>query len=71
MNPSEVYTDHEVRIRMLENIVKDIKGIYGEIKELRKDMDNKFMWILGTIILMILTTITMFGGIILHLAKLI
>lgn len=71
MNPSEVYTDHEVRIRVLEKVAEDIKGIYAEIKDLRHDVDTKFMWVLGTLFLMILTIITMFGGVILHLAKVI
>lgn len=71
MNPSEVYTDHEVRIRVLEKVAEDIKGIYAEIKDLRNDVDTKFMWVLGTLFLMILTIITMFGGVILHLAKVI
>ena len=71
MNPSEVYTDHEGRIRVLEKVAEDIKGIYAEIKDLRHDVDTKFMWVLGTLFLMILTIITMFGGVILHLAKVI
>jgi hypothetical protein len=59
------YVDHEIRIRLLEEGVK-------EVKEIRKDMHTQFLWILGTIIgLFCGTFLPLFGRIILHLAKLI
>ena len=49
MNSSDqLYIDHELRIRLLEEAVKDIK-------ELRKEINNNFKWtiaiILGSVLL--------------------
>jgi len=57
----ELYIDQEVRIRLMEEVYKDIRD---ELKEMRNHIDSHFKWIIGTII-------TLFGGIILHMAKLI
>ncbi len=54
---SFVEIDHEVRIRLLEQLIKDNK--------------SQFHWVMGTILGQMALTITLFGGIILHLAKLI
>lgn len=47
------YIDHEVRIRMLENLAietkKDMTEIRQEIKEFRKDLHSQFKWIMGSI----------------------
>lgn len=55
--PEENYIDHEVRIRLLEELV-------GDVKEMRIEMRENFRWTTGLMI-------TLFGGIILHMAKLI
>lgn len=60
----ELLADHEIRIRLLEENVR-------EIKELRRDIVSQFHWTLGTIIIFIFMNTTIFGGIMLHLAKLI
>jgi hypothetical protein len=61
MNTTEQSIDHEVRIRILEKIAENIDK---KFERLESKMDSQFHWILGTVI-------TLFGGIILHLAKLI
>ena len=58
---TEQYIDHETRIRVQEQLSKDIKDI---LNHLDNKMDSQFKWIIGTIL-------TLFGGIVLHLAKLI
>ncbi len=69
MNNSEQnYIDHEVRIRLLEKIAE---GIDKRFDKLELKMDSQFHWVLGTIFTLIITIITLFGGIILHMAKLI
>lgn len=68
MNNNESYIDHEVRLRMIEEVNKDIKS---ELKELRKDMRNQFLWTLGTIITLVGGVLGIFGSIVLHSAKLI
>lgn len=83
MNQQQIDIDHEVRIRLIEELAKqdridmrgsikevkaDITDIRTDIKEAMRHMDNKidnqFKWIMGTML-------TLFGGIILHMAKLI
>lgn len=61
-------TDHEVRIRLLEKIAESIDKRFDKFET---KMDTNFYWVLGTIIAQTALTITLFGGIILHLAKLI
>ena len=41
------------------------------LDKLENKMDTQFHWVLGTIFTLIATIITLFGGIILHMAKLI
>jgi len=68
----ELNIDHEVRIRILENIASKIdhrlekmaQNIDAKFMRLDRKMNNQFLWILGIMI-------TLFGGIILHGAKLI
>ena len=71
----ETTMDHEVRIRLLEKIAESIDKRFEQIDQkfnkLDAKMDSQFHWGLGSIFTMIFTTITLFGGIILHLAKLI
>jgi hypothetical protein len=55
MITNENYVDHEVRIRILENIAK---GIDGRFNRLEDKIDSHFKWILGTIILLIITILT-------------
>lgn len=47
-NADQLYIDHEVRIRLLEELVKDMK-------ELRKEINSNFKWtitiILGSVLL--------------------
>lgn len=73
MNKAEEnYIDHEVRVRVLEGTTKEIKDTLirledkmdNTFKYLSGKMDSHFKWILATIL-------TLFGGIILHIAKLI
>ncbi len=65
---NEAQIDHEVRIRLLEKIAE---GIDKRFDKLESKMDSQFHWVLGTIFTLIITIITLFGGIILHMAKLI
>ena len=65
---NETIIDHEVRIRLLEKIAE---GIDRRFDKFEAKMDSQFHWILGIIMTLIVTIITLFGGIILHLAKLI
>lgn len=71
----EQIIDHEVRIRLLEKAITDIANNFtkvdGKFDKLEAKMDSQFHWVLGTIFTLIITVITLFGGIILHLAKLI
>lgn len=60
--------DHEVRIRLLEAIAEKIDKRFDKLDS---KIDSHFYWVLGTIITLIIALVTMFGGIVLHLAKLI
>lgn len=61
MNKAEEnYIEHEVRIRVVEEVHKDIKISLNNIET---KMDSQFKWILATVL-------SLFGGIILHMAKL-
>lgn len=66
MNSSDkLYVDHEVRIRMLEEIGK-------EVKEIKSEMHSHFRWIMGTMISLFGATFLSLGGtVILHIMKLI
>jgi hypothetical protein len=55
MSINENHIDHEVRIRILENIAK---GIDGRFNRLEDKIDSHFKWTLGTIILLIITILT-------------
>lgn len=55
MSVNENHIDHEVRIRILENIAK---GIDGRFNRLEDKIDSHFKWTLGTIILLIITILT-------------
>ena len=72
---SEIQINQEVRIRLLEAIASNIdnrfKNVDQQFDKLEAKMDSQFHWVLGTILTFIATTLTLFGGIILHLAKLI
>ena len=61
-------TDQEVRIRFLERIAEGIEKRFDKIES---KMDSQFHWVLGTLLAQIALITTLFGGIILHMAKLI
>lgn len=63
----ELFTDQEVRIRLLEEIAKktDIR-----FDKLESKIDSHFYWTLGAIMTLIIMILTFFGGIVLHLSKL-
>ena len=67
MNTNDQIIDHEVRIRLLEKIAE---GIEKRFDKLESKMDNQFHWVLGTILVMVVTIIGLFGSIVLHLTKL-
>lgn len=71
----EMRIDQEVRVRLLEENIKEMKEMRKEMKadklQVLNKIDSNFHWVLGTIIAQIAVTITLFGGVILHLAKLI
>ena len=67
-NTNELYVDHEVRIRLLESIMQKIDLRFDRIES---KIDSNFHWVIGTIITLIIAMLTLFGGVILHLAKLI
>lgn len=68
MKTEETCIDHEVRVRVLENIAINIEKRFDKLEQ---KMDSQFHWVLGTILGLIGLVITIFGGIILHMAKLI
>ncbi len=57
----ELAIDYEVRLRVQEELAKDIRDV---MRHIDTKLDSQFKWTIGTII-------TLFGGIILHMAKLI
>ncbi len=67
-NHNENYIEIEVRVRILEDIAAKIDKRFDKIddkfKHFESKIDNQFHWMLGIMM-------TMFGGIILHMAKLI
>ncbi len=60
--------DHESRIRKLEDIAAKIDKRFDKLES---KMDSQYLWILGCIIILFIVTMTAFGGVTLHLAKLI
>lgn len=51
--------DHEVRIRLLEEIAKDTKDALKEMrKTLEEKIDSHFKWTLGSMFLLIITVLT-------------
>lgn len=66
---TEYYIDHETRIRVQEEITKDIREI---LRNMDNKIDSQFKWIIGSIVgLFCGTLMPLFGGIFLHMAKLI
>jgi hypothetical protein len=66
---TESYIEHEVRIRLLEKISEKIDIRF---ENLENKIDSHFKWTLGTMIALFGSTfLPLFGGIILHMAKLI
>jgi hypothetical protein len=61
MSVNENHIDHEVRIRILENIAK---GIEGRFNRLEDKIDSHFKWTLGTMLLLIVTVITFMATIV-------
>ena len=57
----EIYIDHEVRVRLLEDIAAKIDKRFDNIDA---KIERQFYWFMGTLL-------SLFGGIILHMAKLI
>lgn len=64
----ESYIDHEVRMRLVENKFPNIDSRFDNLES---KLDLQFHWVLGTILAQIALIITLFGGVILHIAKLI
>lgn len=64
----ETYIDHEVRIRMNEVAINELKEIMRDVRTDIKEMSRHMN---GQFILVMLTIITLFGGVILHGANLI
>ena len=54
-NMNETHIDHEVRIRLMEELYKKLETKFDRLDD---KMDNQFKWIIGTII-------TMFVGLVL------
>jgi hypothetical protein len=71
-NFDQIVNDHEIRLRVLERIAEGIdhrldkleSKMDSQFKFLHTTMTTQFYWMLGIMI-------TLFGGIILHMAKLI
>lgn len=62
MKNPEFYIDHETRIRIQEDITKDIRSTLNRLDD---RMDNQFKWIVGILITTVLLPIS------LHMFKLI
>lgn len=61
--------DHEIRVRVMEEVSKDIRDV---LRHIDTKMDSQFKWTIGTIIALFCGTfMPLFGGIVLHMAKLI
>ena len=68
MTTDDRYTDHEVRIRLLENICERMDFRFDMLEQ---KIDLKFRQIIFTIIVQITGTVILFGGIVPYIAKLI
>ena len=68
MKTNENYIDVEVRVRILEDIASKIDKRFDKLES---KMDSNFHWLLGVMITMILSMVTLFGGVTLHMAKII
>lgn len=55
------FTNHEVRIQLLEKLIERVDSRFDKLDS---KIESQFYWTIGTII-------TLFGGVILHMAKLI
>ena len=65
----EIPIDHEVRIRLLEEICKNIDK---KFEKLESKIDSQFHWMLGTIISLFgITFLSLIGAVVLHNLKLI
>lgn len=75
MQNSEIFIDHEVRMRLIEtaviNMNNNFEKVDNKFDKLESKIDSQFHWVLGTILAQIALITTLFGGIILHLAKLV
>jgi len=65
---SEHIIDHEVRIRLQEAISEKLDKRFDRLEA---KMDSNFHWVLGSILTMTIATITLFGGVIFHMAKMV
>lgn len=72
MKMNFIEMDHEVRVRLLEELVKDNKFRFDKLES---KMDSQFHWMLGSMITLFVGVIGIIlpicGAIILHMAKLI
>ena len=69
MKTSADIIDHEVRIRLLEKIAETINHRFDQIES---KIDSHFKWTVATMIGLFATVVLpFFGGILLHMAKLI
>lgn len=57
-NSDQLYINHEVRLQLLEEAVKDFK-------EIRKEMHTNFKWTVTMFMTILLAIITLFGGLLL------
>lgn len=65
MKDNETSMDHEIRIRLLEQLSeRTFQKLEQLDSKLSDKIDNQFKWTIGTIL-------ALFGGVILHSAKLI
>ncbi len=64
---NEHIIDHEVRIRIQENISSKLDA---RLDKIENKIDSNFHWVIGTMFTLMLTTIALFGGIAFHLTKL-
>ena len=63
MNSSDqLYIDHEVRIQLLQELVKDNKE---EMKGFRQEMNSNFRWTIGMFMTILVAMIGLFGGLLL------
>lgn len=62
----QLYIDHEVRIRVNEEIYKDLRDLRVEtrdaVKELKQEMHSNFKWTITMFMTILLANIALFGG---------